>query len=131
MIVIMYMTSQSKMAAKNPRNLVFLTFQHQTAVISCMSSRSPCFFFFFTSYVTILPLSDFDFWQLRQILVEFQNKETFFFIIVRFLTIVGRLEALLKSSIFIPFSVNLTHYGPKSTIIEMHCSSCNLCAPWS
>ena len=33
------------MAAKNPRsrNLVFLTFQHQTAVISRASSRSPCF----------------------------------------------------------------------------------------
>ena len=33
------------MAAKNPRwpsrNLVFLTFQHQTAVISCASLRSP------------------------------------------------------------------------------------------
>ena len=36
------------MAAKNPRwpprNLVFLTFQHQTAVISRASSRSPCFY---------------------------------------------------------------------------------------
>ena len=38
---------QSKMAAKNPswqtRNLVFLTFQHQTVVISRASSRSPFF----------------------------------------------------------------------------------------
>ena len=29
-----------------PRNLVFLTFQHQTAVISRASSRSPCFHIF-------------------------------------------------------------------------------------
>ena len=28
-----------------PRNLAFLTFQHQTAVISRASSRSPCFLF--------------------------------------------------------------------------------------
>ena len=37
---------QSKMTAKYtiwpPRNLVLLTFQHQTTVISCASSRSPC-----------------------------------------------------------------------------------------
>ena len=36
------------MAAKDPRwpprNLVFLTFQHQTAVIFSASSKSPCFF---------------------------------------------------------------------------------------
>ena len=57
-----------EMAAKNPRwpprNVVFLTFQHQTAVISRASSRSPCFsfclfnfrlYFINLKYILILP----------------------------------------------------------------------------
>ena len=51
-----------EMAAKNPRlpprNLVFLSFQHQTAVISRASSRSPCPIWFQSGrlWVQIWPL---------------------------------------------------------------------------
>ena len=36
-----------------PRNLVFLTFQHQTAVISRASSRSPCLLYYLSIFEAI------------------------------------------------------------------------------
>ena len=60
-------------AAKNPRwpprNLVFLIFQHQTAVISRASLRSPYLFVCFTSHNTALDKHS-EVWDLCKILLK-------------------------------------------------------------